>query len=121
MDPNAVRLVLISGDCDLQQEVRPQIRNRYIVEWRHLSGVWREHRDKVMQSANILWIDLRHFHAAEGTKRDRRLAERMLSYTQWAEIKGMRIAMFAPKRDPVWKLPAIGALMRSTLRHRSIH
>jgi hypothetical protein len=93
---DAVRLVSISEDIDFHIRLQSVFEHTSIVTWKELTGDWRKHRDKLMQSANVLWINLRHFHVADGTQRDRKLADRMLSYIHHAEAAGIDIAIYAP-------------------------
>ena len=98
------RIVLITEQGPIQQMTQEHARVEVITRQNLLNSIWSSQRDTAMKTAAALWVELPRPMTMTGNKRDRRVAERIITYIDMAESFELPTAIFGNRNSNMWEL-----------------
>ena len=102
-------MLLISDTAALQLAVKRLSLHVFVVTRNMLlTGDWVRIRDEMVQQADYLLIELPQCRTATGSRQDRKIADRIVTFANGAHFTD--IALLAPRRSNAWQLASVSSL-----------
>ena len=113
-------ILLISDDLDYANAIRKHTTALIqVTRTMLLASNWNERRDELMSQANVTLIDLPHDRTVSGTRNDRKIIERIISFVYLNENPSF--AIIAPSRSNTWQLYSVHRMTSLPSSNLSCH